>query len=381
MSTKHHSYFYPTRIEYGPGVVQNLPPIVRETGVKRGLLVTDKGLSQTGIPLKIIAYFQSAGLELIPFDNVQSNPTEANVLEGTTLYKESKAEFIVALGGGSPMDVAKTIKVMATHEGPLAQYDDTLGGDKLIRNNMPPLYCIPTTAGTGSEVGRSSVITIGNKKTIIFSPFMMPGVAVLDPELTLGLPPKLTAATGMDAFVHNLEAYWVESFHPFADGIAWEGMRLCYENLTTVVKRGGNLEARGKMLMASAMGATAFQKGLGLIHSIAHPLGVYYNIHHGTTNAALLIGVSKFNIEHEPARKKLAAIGPLLGTKNNAEAVIQKMEVWLREIDMPVDLKLFNISPHDLQKIEDYALTDPTLPTNSRPVQKGDVMRLLETLI
>jgi len=383
MTNQRHSYFYPTRIEYGPDVVKELPSMIKETGFSKGLLVTDPGLESTGIPETIRQIFEESGLELITFNDVKSNPTCTNVYDGITLYKNSGAQFIVALGGGSPMDVGKTIKVMATHDGPLEQYDDALGGDKLIQNNMPPFYAIPTTAGTGSEVGRSSVITVKatNKKTIIFSPFMLPDIAILDPELTVGLPPGLTAATGVDAFVHNLEAYWVDAFHPFADGIALKGMSLCYNYLEQAVDNGQDISARGNMLMGSSMGATAFQKGLGVNHSIAHALGVYYDVHHGLANAALLIATTKYNMENENARNRLATVGHVFDAKNDAESVLDILDHWLNRLNLPTDLKSFQIDSNDLEKIEQYALSDPTCPTNSRKVQPGDIIRILDGII
>jgi len=383
MPNQRHSYFYPTRIEYGPGVVQELPSMIKETGFSKGLLVTDQGLENTGIPEKIRQLFEESGLKLVTFNDVKSNPTCTNVYDGTDLYKESGAQFIVALGGGSPMDVGKTIKVMATNDGPLEQYDDALGGDKLIQNNMPQFYAIPTTAGTGSEVGRSSVITVTatNKKTIIFSPFMLSDIALLDPELTVGLPPGLTAATGVDAFVHNLEAYWVDAFHPFADGIALKGMSLCYNYLEQAVENGQDISARGNMLMGSSMGATAFQKGLGVNHSIAHALGVYYDVHHGLANAALLIATTKYNMENENARNRLATVGHVFDAKNDAESVLDILDHWLNRLNLPTDLKSFQIDSNDLEKIEQYALSDPTCPTNSRKVQPGDIIRILDGII
>jgi len=356
--------------------------MVKSENYTKGLLVTDKGLELTGIPEMIRIEFDKAGIQLETFNDVKSNPTCENVYAGANIFKQSKSEFIIALGGGSPMDVGKAIKVLATHDGPLEQYDDTLGGGRLIKNNMLPVYAVPTTAGTGSEVGRSSVITIKktNKKTIIFSPFMMPTIAVLDSELTFGLPPALTAATGVDAFVHNLEAYLVAGFHPFADGIALEGMTLSYRHLQKAVEDGQDITARGSMLMASAMGATAFQKGLGLVHSIAHALGVFYDIHHGLANAALLVPVMRYNIGDDKAKRRLDGIGKVFGLTDDADIIIDKIEDWLKIVNMPTDLKQFNIPEKDFSKIEEYALGDPTCPTNSRKVMPGDVVLLLSKI-
>ena len=383
MPESRHTYSFPTRIEYGPGAVKDLVNIIKESGYKSGLLVTDQGIEKVGTPDLLRGYFQEAGIKITTFDGVRSNPTDDNVYKGTELYKSSGSEFIVALGGGSPIDVAKTIKCLATHDGPLEKYDDMKGGDKYIKDNMPPFYAVPTTAGTGSEVGRSSVITIGktNTKTIIFSPFLMPTIAVLDPDLTVSMPAKLTAATGVDAFVHNLEAYIIDAFHPFADGIAKQGIAMCVEYLPIAVKNGKDISARGNMLMASAMGATAFQKGLGLNHSIAHALGVLFDTHHGLANAAILLQVMKYNAADAHVNKKLASLGSVFNTENNADAVLAKMEEWLVALDMPVTLEGLNIEKERVQEIEDYALKDPCCPLNPRKVQKGDVVNLITQIL
>jgi alcohol dehydrogenase class IV len=383
MPEKRHTYSFPTRIEYGPGAMKELPGIIKDQGFKKGLMVTDQGIENVGTPEILRDCFKSAGIELVTFSDVKSNPTDDNVYAGTRMYKESECQFIVSLGGGSPIDVGKTIKCMATHDGSLELYDDTKGGSDLISDNMPLFYAIPTTAGTGSEVGRSSVITVGrtNKKTIIFSPFLMPDIAVLDPEITVSLPPALTAATGVDAFVHNLEAYLMDTFHPYADGIAKEGIYRCHKNLPEAVKNGKNIAARGEMLMASAMGATAFQKGLGVNHSIAHALSVFYDTHHGLANAAVLVGVMKFNLSDKGANHKLASLGPIMNTANDADAVITEIENWLQAVGMPTNLSSIGIEKNQIQAIEDYALEDPCCPLNPKKVEKGDVVGIIEKLM
>jgi alcohol dehydrogenase class IV len=370
-------------MEYGPGAMADLPKIIKEAGYTKGLLVTDQGIEKVGLAEKLRNSFTDAGIEIFSYSDVVSNPTEENVFDGTKIYKDNNCEFVVSLGGGSPIDVGKTIKVTAVHDEPLEKLDDTKGGDKYIVNKMPPFYAIPTTAGTGSEVGRSSVITVKstNKKTIIFSPEMMPDIAVLDPEITLSLPAGLTAATGVDAFVHNLEAYIMDNFHPFADGLAKEGIYRAFKYLPIAVENGNDLAARGEMLMASAMGATAFQKGLGINHSIAHALSVFYDTHHGLANAAVLVEVMKYNIKDEKVKAKMAALGSLLGTENDAMAVINAIEAWLKKLNMPTDLKAIGIKEEDIAGIEEYAMGDPCRPLNPMTVVSGDVTKIIKNLL
>jgi 4-hydroxybutyrate dehydrogenase len=378
-----HTYSFPTRIEYGPGALADLPKIIKGEGFSKGLLVTDQGIESIGLADKLRSYFSEVGVAIYNYSDVVSNPTEQNVIDGTNVYKENNCEFIIALGGGSPIDVGKTIKVTAVHDESLEKLDDTKGGDKFIVKEMPPFYAVPTTAGTGSEVGRSSVITVKstNKKTIIFSPQMMPDIAVLDPTITFSLPPKLTAATGVDAFVHNLEAYIMDVFHPFADGLAKEGIYRSFKYLPIAVNDGNNIEARGEMLMASAMGATAFQKGLGINHSIAHALSVFYDTHHGLANAAVLVEVMKYNISDDKVNSKMAALGSLLGTDNDASSVISAIEKWLKKVGMPTDLKDIGVKVEDIEAIEEYAMEDPCRPLNPKTVMKGDVTKIIENLL
>ena len=381
MPDKRHTYSFPTRIEYGPGAMKDLTLIIRDEGLKKGLIVTDGGIAKTGLADTLKGYFDEAGIETVIFSDVKSNPTEENVLAGTEMYKKEACDFIVGLGGGSPLDTGKTIKVMATHDGPLEKYDDAKGGDKYIKNNMPPFYAIATTAGTGSEVGRSSVITINNKKVIIFSPFMMPDIAVLDPLVTVSLPPKLTAATGVDAFVHNLEAYIMETYHAMADGIAREAMEMCVKYLPVAVKNGSDITARGNMLMASAMGATAFQKGLGLNHAIAHGLGAIFDIHHGLANAVVLTEVMRYNMTKNTIRERYASLGAVFGTENDAEKVIDAVEQWLKSMDMSVRLSDLGVDAGRLEELEAYATEDPCYPLNPKKPEKGDVVKILQKLI
>ncbi len=290
---------FPTVLLFGENSINELPSEIKKKNLNRLLLVTDAGLVKIGLADDVREKLTSSGLDIKIFDGVHPNPLEEDVTLGVKAYQSGNYDGIIALGGGSAMDVAKTIRFMAVHQPPLSQYDDAVGGDAKIVTSLPPMYAIPTTAGTGSEVGRSSVITIKQtgKKTIFFHPGLIPDIAVLDPALTIGLPPQITAATGMDAFTHCMEAYLVESFHPMADAIAIEGMKMIIENLPKVMKNPNDLEARGQMLLSATMGATAFQKGLGMIHSMAHPLSATYNIHHGLANALLIRFCLEFTID------------------------------------------------------------------------------------
>lgn len=283
-------YNYPTTIYYGPDSLKELVKSIAQLGLKKLLLVSDPTLQKIGLVEKVVNECKAVDLQIVTYCDVHPNPIEIDVINGAKVYKEQKCQAFIALGGGSPIDAAKAMMILVDHPEPLAQYDDTKGGDSLITKPLPPLFAVATTAGTGSEVGRSAVIIIKatNDKTILFHPTMMPKIAVLDPELTKDLPRSITVATGLDAFTHNLEAYLAPGFHPMADGIALQGIELILDNLPLVYKDGADLEARARMLMASSMGATAFQKGLGMIHSMAHPLSSECGLHHGLANALVL---------------------------------------------------------------------------------------------
>ena len=281
---------YPTTLLYGEGSLVEAASRLKGLNFKKTLLVSDKTLTKLGLVDQVKNLIENNNIEVIVFDDVHPNPIEKDCIDGANVYREHQCDSVIALGGGSPMDAAKGIMALATHDGPLALYDDAKGGDALLVNKLPPLVAIPTTAGTGSEVGRAGVIIIKetNAKTIIFHPTMLPIMAVLEPTLTIGLPKSITAATGIDAFTHALEAYFAPGFHPMADGIAIEAMKLVLDNLETACENPNDLTARSKMLLAASMGATAFQKGLGMIHSIAHPLSSECGLHHGLANALAL---------------------------------------------------------------------------------------------
>ncbi|MGK0184889.1 MAG: 4-hydroxybutyrate dehydrogenase [Verrucomicrobiales bacterium] len=371
---------FPTTVLFGDGALSRLTSVIAERQHKHLLVVTDATLVDLGIAANVIETLNGSGARITIFDKVHPNPIEEDIELGTTVCRENQCDAIIALGGGSPMDVAKVIKFMATHEGPLAQYEDRLGGDVLIVNPMPPVYAIPTTAGTGSEVGRCSVITMraSQKKTIFFSPHLIPEIAVLAPELTAGLPPHITAATGIDAFTHCLEAWLAPGFHPMADGIALEGIKLCLDYLPRCVNEGSDLDARGKMLMAATMGATAFQKGLGMIHSLAHPLSAHFGLHHGLTNALLLppsIAFMEQSILTEPQRERLVEAQRLFEIRGMAsDSLSASCRQWFAQLGICFGLTEHGVPEDRLDFLADEAFDDPCHPTNMIPVSRDDLL-------
>src|SRR6202453_3764370 len=281
---------FPTRVITGAGRIAELPGISRANNIARPLLVTDRGLAETDLIAGIARRVREAGIPISVFSDVKGNPTESNLNGGVAAFKAGGHDGVIAVGGGSALDVGKCVTSRVAQSRPVWDFEDV--GDWWTRANtdgIAPIIAVPTTAGTGPEVGRAGVITREDthEKKIIFHPLMLPKIAIEDPELTVGLPPFLTMATGMDALAHCFEAYCVEAFHPLADGVALEGMRIIKQYLPRAVSQGADLEARAYMLAAASMGATAFQKGLGAIHSISHPVGALYETHHGLTNGVI----------------------------------------------------------------------------------------------
>jgi alcohol dehydrogenase class IV len=374
---------YPTTILFGEGSLAALAQ--RLSGkVEKALIVTDATLVKAGLADRVTEALQEAGVGAAVFDGTHPNPIEEDVDKGLEAYKAERCDALIALGGGSPMDTAKVIRFMATHAGPLARYDDAKGGDKLIVNPMPPLYAIPTTSGTGSEVGRSGVIIMKatGKKTIFFHPGLMPDIAVLEPSLTAGLPPHITAATGIDAFTHCLEAYFVDAFHPMADGIALEGIRLILKALPVAYANGKDLEARGAMQMAAAMGATAFQKGLGMIHSLAHPLSARYNTHHGLANALLLPDALAFLESRSlapAAQAKLDRVQGLFREAGLAKATLsESARAFFTSLGVPFGLRNHKVPQGDLEPLSRDAFEDTCHASNIIPVKREDLLAVYQ---
>jgi len=372
---------FPTRVIFGQGAAQELGSEAKRLGAKHALLVSDPGVAGAGILDGISESLQAAGLGVTRYTDVSGNPLEAEVLGATDAYRDSGADLIVGVGGGSALDVAKLVRVLATHPPPLAQYDDAKGGDALITEDVPPMIALPTTAGTGSEVGRSGVVTIEatHKKTVIFAPKLMPNVAILDPMLTVSLPPRATAATGFDALTHCIEAYCAKGHHPMADAIALEGVRLVVAHIETAVHDGKDLKARGAMLEAAMMGATAFQKGLGACHSLAHPLSAETGMHHGLANALCLPAVLDFNRQAVPER--IAAIARILGARGDDVETLAfecsgAVKALRRKLGLPDGLAAEGISEDDLPRLAELAILDACHAMNPRECVAEDMLAL-----
>ena len=377
------TFSFPTRVEFGPGVLSRLPEFTQGMG-SRALVVTDRGVAGSGLLERVLEALRPSGADVRVFEHVEPNPTQANVEEGVSRFREG-CDFLIGLGGGSPIDAAKAIGLLATHEGPLAQYDDQLNGGDLITGRVPPLIAIPTTAGTGSEVGRSTVITIKERKTVIFSPRLMPVIALCDPELTVDLPARVTAGTGADALTHNLEAYLAKGFQPLCDAIALDGMRRARTWLPVVMKDGHNLEARGEMMIAAMMGATAFQKGLGVVHSLAHPLSSVAGIHHGTANAIMLPHALRFNRAAIPDR--IGAVAEALRVPagstpdETVDRVAEDLTALFTEIGLPLRLRQLNVTEALVGQMSCMAMKDACHLLNPRPVTEADMRELYQAAL
>ena len=373
------SWNYPTPIKFGVGRIAELPAFCQSAGIRRPLLVTDKGLAGLPMIADAMAGLKAAGLGAGLFSDIKPNPVARNIADGVAVYRAGSHDGVIAFGGGSALDAGKAIAFMSGQSRPLWDFEDV--GDNFLRADLAgiaPTIAVPTTAGTGSEVGRVSVVTDEDTHTkrLIFHPKIMPVLVVADPALTLGVPPAMTAATGMDALAHCLEAFCAPGFHPMADGVALEGMRLIHQWLAVAVRDGRNLEARAAMMAAATMGATAFQKGLGVIHSLAHPLGAIHDTHHGLLNAVLMPYALEFN---------RAAIGPHMARLarglgldgEGVDAVITWVNQLRREIGIPNTLAEIGIDGRNADIVVAAALKDPTAPTNPVPLQAEPVKHLL----
>ncbi len=374
---QHGDWSFPTAIRFGAGRIVELAEVCQGLEMTRPLFVTDAGLMGLSMVREAVARSEDAGVPMIIFSDVKSNPVEGNVADGLTVYRAGGCDGVIAFGGGSVMDVAKVIALMAGQAGSLWDYEDDW--KQIPGETIAPVIAVPTTAGTGSEVGRAAVITdeATQVKKILLHPGMMPRAVIADPALTLGLPPFLTAATGMDALAHSLEALCAPFHHPMADGIALEGIRLVHAWLPEAVRNGANLEARAHMLAAATMGAVAFQKGLGAIHSLSHPVGAIYDTHHGLTNAVFMPYVLAFN---RPAiDEKMTHLARYLGLPDPGfDAVLHWILDLRRILDVPHTLHDLGIPADRLDDLAAMAAADPCTPENPVPVGKAELRQLYE---
>ncbi len=373
---------YPTSIRFGAGRIVELPAICRELGMKRPLLITDEGLGNHAITQRAASLCEADGIPCPMFSAVSPNPTGTQVDAGTAAFRVGGHDGVIAFGGGSGLDAAKAVAFMAAQSRSIWDFEDI--GDNWTRANLdglPPVVAIPTTSGTGSEVGRASIITdeTAHKKKIIFHPRMLPNIALADPELTVGLPAGLTASTGMDALSHCMEAFFSPYYHPLARGVATEGMRLVKEWLPTAVKDGANIEARSHMMVASHAGATAFQKGLGGMHAIAHSLGALYNAPHGLLNAVLMPYVLEAN---RPAIEADAAyIARCLGLEPSLDGLIAWVLALRSEIGIVHTLGEMGIDADDKDRVGEMAVEDPSAGGNPIPFTAQQYAELFERAV
>lgn len=367
---------FPTIIRFGPGVVKELPDYLKKNNFFKPLVVTDPNVSALSFFKQIITDLQQAGLDPKLFFDIHKNPVKSDVYKGGDAYDEGQCDCIVGIGGGAGLDVARAIALRINHREDLFKYDDLIGGDVFITNSVPTLITIPTTAGTGSEVGRSAIISDDetHQKKILFSPKLLAAMVFADPLLTMDLPPFITAATGMDALTHNMEAFLAKNFHPICDGIALEGMRLISESLEKATND-PDIESRTNLLLGSMMGAIAFQKGLGVVHSLAHPLSSLLDTHHGLANAVNLPYGMQFNIAgHEDKFKRMAQALQL--KEHTGDAVVQYLFDLNTKINIPHKLSEIGVKPEHIDTLADLALADFAHPNNPKPVSRIDFKNL-----
>lgn len=383
MTVELSNFSFPTSIVFGPGAIKTLPDIVKDLKMNNPLLVTDPGLRKTDAYAAVETVLKESHTAYTLSIHVHPNPVEDDVERSGTVFRDNGCDGIIGLGGGSALDTAKAVAVRVTHEGPLTSFEAQIGGYKKITGPLPPIITIPTTAGTGSEVGRAAVIAVPElgRKIIVFSPLLMPKKTIADPELTIGLPPTLTAWTGMDAFTHNLESLTAPIYHPLCDAIAVGGLEQVIAYLERAVKNGTDLEARGGMMMAAMMGAIAFQKDLGAAHSLAHPLSTEFGMQHGLANALCLPPVMRFNVE--AAAKHYARLAGLFGLPVHdmpeieaANAAVGAVENLNQRIGITQKLRDFGIPEDALPKLAKKAFADSCHLTNPRPCTEDILLQL-----
>jgi alcohol dehydrogenase class IV len=369
---KIYQYNFPTTIRFGAGASSELPDYLLGNKRSRPLVVTDPVVAQLDFFKTIIRDLRKKQIQAEVFSNIHKNPVKSDVYKGTDMFDETGSDVIIGIGGGAALDVARAIVLRVNHREDLFKYDDLVGGDVYVTNDVPHFVTIPTTAGTGSEVGRSAIISddVTHQKKILFSPKLLAKIVFADPLLTMELPPFITAATGMDALTHNMEAYLARMPHPMCEGVALQGISIIHDALTKAVKA-PDVESRSKMLIASLMGAVAFQKGLGVVHSLAHPLSTLLDTHHGLANAVTIPYGMQFNIQGFEGKFRQIARSLLLKEETGA-AVVNYLFELNSQIGIPQKLSEIGVKKEHVETLADLAFADFAHPNNPKPVGRQD---------
>jgi alcohol dehydrogenase class IV len=373
---KVYQYNFPTTIRFGAGASKELPGYLLQNNLKKPLIVTDATVAQLGFFSQIVKDLKGSGISVEIFSDTHKNPVKSDVYKGTDAFDATDRDSIIGIGGGAALDVARAIVLRVHHREDLFKYDDLVGGDVFVTNDVPPFITIPTTSGTGSEVGRSAIIAddVTHQKKILFSPKLLAKIVFADPLLTMDLPPAITAATGMDALTHNMEAYLAKMPHPICEGIALEGISLIHQSLDQAVNK-PDVESRSKMLIASMMGAIAFQKGLGVVHSLAHPLSALLDTHHGLANAVNIPYGMEFNIAG--FEEKFRRIARTLELKDERGAAVIKYLFDLNSrVQIPHKLSAIGVKKEHIDTLSDLAFADFAHPNNPKPVSRADFKEL-----
>ena len=376
------NWSYPTTVKFGPGRIKELGEACLSLGIRNPLLVTDKVLAQLDITQNALDILKSSGFAGAVFSDVDPNPNELNLELGLNVFRNGNHDGVIAFGGGSGIDLGKMVAFMAGQKRPVWDFEDI--GDWWTRADseaISPIVAVPTTAGTGSEVGRASVITNSQtyEKKIIFHPKVLPSVVICDPELTVGMPPFVTAGTGLDAFAHCVEAFSSPHYHPMSQGIAVEGMKLVIENLPKVYSNRNDIEARSHMMSAAMMGATAFQKGLGAVHALSHPIGAMYNTHHGTTNAVCMPAVLDMNASE--ISQRFDQVAGYIGIKNGFKGFCTFVREFNASLKIPMKLSGLGVANVDVEKLTEAALKDPSCGGNPVKLNSENVKKLINDLL
>lgn len=367
---------FPTPIRFGANAIKELPGYLKANGLKSPLLVTDPNVAQLPFFEEIVEDLKKGGFSVEVFSDIHKNPVKSDVYKGTDTWDATQRDSIVGIGGGAALDVARAIVLRVNHREDLFKYDDLIGGDVFVTNDVPHFITVPTTSGTGSEVGRSAIIAddITHQKKILFSPKLMAKIVFADPMLTMAIPSAITAATGMDALTHNLEAYLAKNYHPMCDGIALEGMKLIHSSIEKATLD-PDLESRSKMLLGSMMGAIAFQKGLGVVHSLAHPLSSLLDTHHGLANAVNLPYGMEYNVDGFEERFRQIARTLELQEESGAGLVKNLFELNTK-INIPHKLSAIGVKQEHIETLADLAFADFAHPNNPKPVSREDFKQL-----